>query len=419
MNDVSFIQKKNALQLTTKEQCESFERPLVELMEEAAKIRDNGFGRIITYSRKVFIPLTQLCRNVCHYCTFAQTPKILETSYLSPSEVLEIAKKGQATGCKEALFTLGDKPELRYKEAKSFLIENGYQSTIEYLHEMAEMVFQETGLLPHSNPGTLNANEIALLRKSSISMGLMLENSSERLTQSGFCHHGSPDKLPKVRIKTILEAGKQNVPFTSGILIGIGESRIERIESLITLKNLHERFGHLQEIIIQNFRAKDNTLMENASEPDINELLWTIAITRILFGKKMSIQSPPNLSPEAYPELIKAGINDWGGVSPITPDYVNPEAPWPHLEELSQRTEASGKILLERLAVYPNYIEEKSKWIDKKFHAQVLHATDSDGLPKMNTWSAGIAQQEIPSLTFSRNYKSNKMGCFSNRLSNV
>lgn len=372
------------------------DQPQDALLVRAAAARDVGHGRLVSYSRKVFIPLTQLCRDVCHYCTFAKAPKKLASAYLTPQEVLEIARQGKAAGCKEALFTLGDKPELRYAAARQALDELGYGSTIEYLQAMAELVFTETGLLPHLNPGVMDAGEIASLRKVSVSMGIMLESISPRLTERGGCHHGSPDKDPAVRLATIEEAGRQKVPFTSGILIGIGETRCERIESLLALRQLHDRYGHLQEIIIQNFRAKPGTRMEAAPEPDLADLQWTIAIARLIFGPDMAVQAPPNLSEGSAAELIASGLNDWGGVSPVTPDHVNPEAPWPHLDTLAGDTASAGKILVERLGVYPQFAHDGDHWLDARLRAPVLDAIDADGLARTDRWFPGAAGQSLP-----------------------
>ena len=362
------------------------------LMSAAANLRNKGFGRRITYSRKVFIPLTQLCRDVCHYCTFAQPPRELSSPYLNKDQVLTIAEAGKAAGCKEALFTLGDKPELRYSAASDALSKMGYDSTLGYLRDIAMSVFEETGLFPHLNPGVLTASDIKMLREVSVSMGIMLESASERLLHKGQCHFGSPDKAPEIRLRTIADAGVQNVPFTSGILIGIGETREERIQSLLELRNLHERYGHIQEIIIQNFRAKPNTKMSNAKEPDLLDLQWTIAVARLIFGEEMSIQAPPNLSFKDAKALIAAGINDWGGVSPITPDHVNPEAPWPHLTSLAQDTASEEKILVERLSVYPKFIRGHEVWLDRGFWGPVLSASDADGFARTENWSPGLAE---------------------------
>ena len=371
--------------------------PIDTLMACATQIRDDGHGRLVSYSRKVFIPLTELCRDVCHYCTFAKTPKKIDVPFLSPEQVLEIARAGQVSGCKEALFTLGDKPELRYAVAREALAEMGYDTTLDYLHAMAELVINETGLLPHFNPGVMARNELAKLREVSVSMGIMLESTSLRLMERGGCHFGSPDKDPAVRLETIRHAGELKIPFTSGILIGIGETRADRIESLLALRDLHEEFGHIQEIIIQNFRAKPNTKMADVPEPDLADLQWTIAIARVIFGADMSIQAPPNLS-DGGAGLIAAGINDWGGVSPVTPDHVNPEAPWPHLDHLAYDTAGCGKILVERLGIYPNYAYQNTVWLDKKLRKPVLDLIDADGLARTDSWVPGDASQDLPKL---------------------
>ncbi|MEX2489161.1 MAG: 5-amino-6-(D-ribitylamino)uracil--L-tyrosine 4-hydroxyphenyl transferase CofH [Pseudomonadales bacterium] len=359
------------------------------LVSTAKSIRDAGHQNIVSYSRKVFIPLTHLCRDVCHYCTFAQVPRKLQAPYLSPEEVLKIAQDGAKAGCKEALFTLGDKPELRYKAAREGLKQLGQESTLSYLRDMAEMVFQETGLFPHLNPGLMDAEDFQSLRKVSVSMGIMLESASERLLEKGMPHHGSPDKIPERRIETMRLAGRAKVPFTSGLLIGIGETRRERIESLLVLRDLHREYGHIQEIIIQNFRAKAETLMSNAPEPDLNELLWTIAMARIIFGPSMNIQAPPNLSPGVLEQIVDAGINDWGGVSPITPDFVNPEAPWPHLTNLANETANTGKLLIERLALYPDYALNVEEWVDPEIQPYVRQAIDGQGFARMDAWAPG------------------------------
>ncbi len=366
------------------------------LADVAQALRDRGFHNVVTYSRKVFIPLTHLCRDVCHYCTFAQVPRKLKAPYMSIEEVLEIARHGQRMGCKEALFTLGEKPELRYKAAREALAEMGYASTTEYLMAAATAVFKETGLLPHLNPGNLSPSELAELRAVSPSMGIMLESASERLCEKGMPHYGSPDKVPAVRLETLRNAGIAKVPFTTGILIGIGETRLERIESLLAIRAIHQQYGHIQEIIVQNFRAKPDTKMVNAPEPDLNELLWTIAVARILFGANMSIQAPPNLSPGVLPQIVHAGINDWGGVSPVTPDFVNPEAPWPHLEDLARETAAAGKYLTERLTVYPAYARDLEQWVHDELHERVLELIDAEGFPRTDEWCPGDDQIPPP-----------------------
>ena len=368
--------------------------PLEPLLGAAALLRDRGHGNLVSYSRKVFIPLTHLCQDVCHYCTFARPPRPGERAYLSREEVLAIARVGAAAGCKEALFTLGDKPERRYKAAVRELADLGHETTISYLVEASDLVLRETGLLPHANPGVLTGEDLAALRRVSVSQGIMLESASERLCERGGPHYGSPDKRPAVRLETIRLAGELRVPFTSGVLIGIGETRAERVEALLALRALHRQHGHIQEIIIQNFRAKPDTRMANAPEPNLDDLLWTVAVARIIFGPAMSLQAPPNLSPAAYPRLIEAGLNDWGGVSPVTLDHVNPEAPWPHLEDLRQRTAAAGKLLVERLAVYPRYAVESAHWQDESLVPHVLRAMDSDGYAREDWWPG--AETPIP-----------------------
>ncbi len=362
---------------------------LPALMEAAADLRDAGHGDVISYSRKVFIPLTQLCRDVCHYCTFAHPPRRGEPAYMTPEQILAVARAGAEAGCHEALFTLGDKPERRYRVARDELAAMGHETTLSYLAEMAKLVLDETGLLPHLNPGVMTADEIATLRAVSVSQGIMLESAAPRLSERGGPHFGSPDKRPEVRLETIAEAGRQQVPFTSGILIGIGETRAERVESLLALRDLQDRHGHIQEIIVQNFRAKPGTRMADAPEPDLDELLWTISVTRLLFGPEMNIQAPPNLSPGALPRLAAAGLNDWGGVSPVTPDYVNPEAPWPHLRALAEETAACGHVLTERLAIYPAYTAEPERWLATDLRTPVLRAIDADGFARSDDWTPG------------------------------
>ncbi|HJO71823.1 MAG TPA: 5-amino-6-(D-ribitylamino)uracil--L-tyrosine 4-hydroxyphenyl transferase CofH [Rhodospirillales bacterium] len=367
----------------------STETDTAALMTTAAALRDAGHGDVVTYSRKVFIPLTRLCRDVCHYCTFAAPPRRGEAAYMTPDEVLAVARAGSAQGCKEALFTLGDKPELRYRAARDELVALGHGTTISYLAQMMRLVFEETGLLPHPNPGVMSAGDIAALRRGSISQGLMLESTAPGLSRKGGAHHGSPDKDPARRLETVRLAGAAGVPFTSGILIGIGETRLERIEALLALRDLDDRYGHIQEIIVQNFRAKPGTRMAQAPEPALDELLWTIAVARLLFGAEANIQAPPNLSPGALGRLVDAGINDWGGVSPVTPDHVNPEAPWPHLDGLAQQTAAAGKVLTERLTLYPAYARNPERWLDGALRGRVLQATDAEGYARTGEWCAG------------------------------
>lgn len=359
------------------------------LVALAGQLRDLGHGNVVTYSRKVFIPLTRLCRDVCHYCTFATTPKKVESPFMSVDEVLDLCRQGAQLGCQEALLTLGEKPELRYRAAREALESMGFASTLEYVAHVAGRIIEETGLLPHINAGCMTAEEIAFLRPVSASMGIMLESASERLCEKGMPHHGSPDKVPAERLRTLALAGEAHVPFTSGILIGIGETRRERIESLLALREVHEVHGHLQEVIVQNFRAKLGTLMARAPEPDLQELLWTLAVARIIFGPAMSIQAPPNLSPGVLPQLLAAGINDWGGVSPLTPDHVNPEAPWPHLDQLARETAASGKFLEQRLTIYPAFANAPATWLDTAVQTAVLRQQDAAGFARRDSWVPG------------------------------
>ena len=366
--------------------------PLATLMASAAALRDAGHGTRQTYSRKVFIPLTRLCRDVCHYCTFATTPGAGHGVYLTADEVLAIARAGAAAGCTEALFTLGDKPELRYRAAADALAALGHATTIDYLAAMCGRVLRETGLLPHANPGVMTAADIAKLRAVTASQGLMLESTSERLCAPGQVHHGSPDKQPAARLETLRLAGTLRVPFTTGLLIGIGETRPERLDALRAIAGLHARHGHIQEVIIQNFRAKPNTRAALAAEPDADDMLWTIACARLILGPAMNIQAPPNLAPTALEHLIAAGINDWGGVSPVTPDHVNPEAPWPAIADLVRRTASAGKTLLPRLPSYPGYTGD---WLAPEVATQVRRLSDADGLFRDDDWSPGIATRPI------------------------
>ncbi|MDH2400235.1 5-amino-6-(D-ribitylamino)uracil--L-tyrosine 4-hydroxyphenyl transferase CofH [Bradyrhizobium sp. SSUT18] len=362
---------------------------LHDLMRMAASKRDEAHGRKISYSRKVFIPLTQLCRDVCHYCTFAHPPQKGQRAYLTIDEVLAIARAGREAGCKEALFTLGDKPELRYRQAERELHEMGFASTLAYLKEAARLVFCETGLLPHLNPGLMEADDIGALRKVSISQGIMLESASARLCGPGGPHFGSPDKDPAKRLRMIELAGQLSVPFTTGLLVGIGETPLERISSLLALRNLDGRYGHIQELIIQNFKPKPDTRMRHAPAPTMEDHLWTIALTRLLFRSDMNIQAPPNLSPGVLDMILAAGINDWGGVSPVTPDHVNPEAPWPHLARLSESTAKCSKTLVERLAVYPAYARQYARWTDTSLQKSLLGLVDGNGWPRRDEWCPG------------------------------
>jgi FO synthase len=360
-----------------------------DLTAQAARLRDEGFGALITYSRKVFLPLTQLCRDSCHYCTFAKAPRHLRSPYMSVEEAVAVAAQGAQLGCKEALFTLGERPELRYRAARAWLDENGFASTLHYVAHVAAAVRDRTGLLPHINAGCMSPEEMALLKPVSASMGLMLESTAERLADKGGPHYGSPDKLPAVRLETLAEAGRQKVPFTTGLLIGIGETREERLEALHAIEAVHRRYGHIQEVIIQNFVPKPGTIMADAPAADREELLWSIAAARLVLGAHMSIQAPPNLSPAPLPELIAAGINDWGGVSPLTPDYVNPEMPWPEIERLRSESERGGKTLVERLTIYPAYAKSPGEWLDAAMRRPVLEQSDAAALAREDRWRTG------------------------------
>ena len=359
--------------------------PLEELLEEARRRR--GGDGLVTYSPKVFVPLTMLCRDVCGYCTFARPPRRGARAFMPLDEVLAVARAGAAAGCHEALFTLGDKPELRYRVAREELAELGCETTLEYLARAAKAVLDETGLLPHLNPGVLTAEDLAALREVSVSMGIMLETASDRLSERGMPHWASPDKLPAARLETIRLAGEARVPFTSGILIGIGETREERIEALHALRELHERHGQLQEVIVQNFRAKPGTRMAEASEPSLDEHLWSIAAARILLPLEVSVQAPPNLAYADFPRLLDAGIDDWGGVSPVTIDHVNPEAPWPEIERLREATRSRGLELAARLPVYPRYLD--AEWVSPRVLPAALRRADALGLGREDGWSPG------------------------------
>ena len=364
--------------------------PLPALMAAAATRRDATYGRLISYSRKVFIPLTKLCRDVCHYCTFAEHPRPGHPVYLSGDEVLAIARAGQAAGCTEALFTLGDKPELRHRAARDALAALGHETTISYLREMCALVLKETNLLPHVNPGVMTREEIASLRDVSASQGVMLESTSERLGEPGGVHFGSPDKKPAVRLETLRLAGELAVPFTTGILIGIGETVDERLDALFAIRDLHVAHGHIQEVIVQNFRAKEDTKLAGADEPGLDDLLWTIAAARLILPNDVHVQAPPNLSPGVYQKLIGAGIDDWGGVSPVTPDHVNPEAPWPELEALADRTAEMDKILVARLPVYPAYAADTARWAHPTIATRIMQHADAEGWARDDDWAPGL-----------------------------
>jgi FO synthase len=328
---------------------------LPELLAAACAAKERFKPGFITYSRKVFLPLTNLCRDYCGYCTFRRDPGDPGAHTMTPDEVLSVARAGEKLGCTEALFSLGDKPELLFPEMRETLRRLGYKSTLHYLEAMCELVLRETSLLPHPNPGLLSAEWIARLAAVSPSMGLMLETTNARLLAPGAAHDNAPDKVPAKRLRTIEDAGKQNVPFTTGLLIGIGESAGDRVDTLLAIRDLHERYGHIQEVIVQNFRVKPAIPMAHWPEPTRGEMLRTVAVARLLLPN-VNIQAPPNLSAPYYEDLVDAGINDWGGISPLTPDYINPEKPWPHLEQLRLRTEAKGFALRQRLPVYPEFL---------------------------------------------------------------
>jgi 7,8-didemethyl-8-hydroxy-5-deazariboflavin synthase CofG subunit len=331
--------------------------PLDELLPAASSLREKGKGNTITFSKKVFIPLTTLCRDYCGYCTFRKDPGQPGAHFMTPDEVLAVAEQGRRAGCKEALFSLGDQPERIFPEARDFLRKQGFSRTLDYLAAMCELVLSETGLLPHSNPGVMDANILARLKDSNASVGLMLETVSNRLMRGDLPHSKAPDKVPALRLRTMEEAGKLSMAFTTGILIGIGETIEERVDSLLAIRAMHEKYGHIQEIIIQNFRAKADIPMAHSVEPTMDDMLRTIAVARLILGPEMNIQAPPNLSYSDFPRLLDAGINDWGGISPVTKDHINPEAAWPQIAKLEAETTARGFVLRERLALYPEFLD--------------------------------------------------------------
>ena len=365
--------------------------PVAELVAEARRLRDEGHGTRITFSPKVFVPLTMLCRDRCGYCTFAKPPARLESPYLDVDAVLALARDGATAGCHEALFTLGEAPEDRYPVARAWLTEHGGApefSTVDYLIEVAGTVLRETGLLPHANAGALTREQFEALRAVSPSQGMMLETLAARLGEPGGPHHGAPDKTPARRLAALEAAGAARIPFTTGILVGIGETREERIDALVAIAESHARHGHVQEVIVQNFLPKDGTAMHRAPACDPDEFLWTIAVARIVLGAAMHLQAPPNLSDDLG-SLLEAGIDDWGGVSPVTPDHVNPERPWPALDRLRRATEAAGKVLAPRLTVYPEYVHDAETWLHPDVRPAVLAASDSEGLARDGLWLSG------------------------------
>ena len=360
---------------------------LPALLEAASALRDRGRGRRITFSAKVFIPLTTLCRDYCGYCTFRKDPGEPGAFTMTPDQVLALARAGARLGAKEALFSLGDKPEAIFPEHRAFLRSVGHRTTLGYLREISARVLEETGLLPHANPGLMTERDLTSLREVNVSMGIMLESTSERLLAPGAAHDRAPDKVPQRRLRTIARAGVLGIPFTTGILIGIGETLAERVDALLAIRALHERHGHIQEVIIQNFRAKTAIPMRDWPEPGAPDLLRTVAVARLLLGPSMNIQAPPNLSAEGYDRLPAAGLNDWGGVSPLTPDHINPERPWPALAELRRRTEAAGHELRERLAVYPEYTTRET-FLDERLRPRVAELVDAEGFvrPDLEIW---------------------------------
>ena len=355
-----------------------------ELLAAAAAVRDSAWGSRVTFSPKVFIPLTRLCRDRCGYCTFATAPARLASPYLSPDEVLAVAAAGAAAGCHEALFTLGEAPEDRYPAARAWLDQAGYASTVDYLAAACALVLAETGLLPHANAGALSGPELARLRAVSASQGMMLESLRADLA----CHRGAPDKAPARRLATLEAAGELAIPFTTGILVGIGESRADRVEALAAIAAAHARHGHVQEVIIQNFLPKPGTAMASAPACPPEEFLWSIAVARLLLPPDIHLQAPPNLS-EDFGALLDAGIDDWGGVSPVTPDHVNPERPWPALDRLRAVTEARGFELVPRLTAYPSFVLDPARWLDPAVTPALLHRSDAEGLARDARWHAG------------------------------
>lgn len=352
---------------------------LPAILAAAAALRDRGKGRTVTYSRKVFLPLTNLCRDDCGYCTFKRDPGQPGAHTMSLDELIEVCRAGARLGCKEALLSLGDKPEARFPEHREWLRRHGYRTTMEYLAAACRAIVAETPLLPHSNPGLMSERDLAALRETNVSVGLMLETAADRLGTPGGPHDRAPDKVPRLRLRTLEAAGRVGIALTTGILIGIGETRAERVEALLAIREVHARWGHVQEVIIQNFRAKPGIPMARHPEPDLDERRRTIAVARLIFGPAMNVQAPPNLSPGTYPALIAAGLNDWGGISPLTIDYINPEAPWPHIAALAAATEAVGGRLRERLAIYPEFVGRPG-FVPEGLRARVAAYVDQSGL---------------------------------------
>jgi FO synthase len=376
------VTREDAIQLAA-------QLPLSELLAAATELRAQGKGTVITFSKKVFIPLTTLCRDYCSYCTFRKDPGQAGAHFMTPDEVLALAERGRHAGCKEALFSLGDQPEKIFPEAREFLRAQGYSRTLDYLPAMCELVLEKTGLLPHANPGLMDQAALKRLKDSNASVGLMLENVSPRLMRDGLPHAKAPDKVPALRLRTIEEAGKLSIAFTTGILIGIGETMNERIDSLFAIRTLHEKYGHIQEVIIQNFRAKPEIPMAAHPEPSLEDMLRTVAIARLILGPHMNIQAPPNLSYGDFPRLLEAGINDWGGISPVTKDFINPEAAWPQIARLQAETESRGFTLRERLAIYPEFVH-RDEFLSPSLRNRIAEVAAPDGFARDAAHAAGI-----------------------------
>jgi 7,8-didemethyl-8-hydroxy-5-deazariboflavin synthase CofG subunit len=352
---------------------------LPDLLAAAGELRDRGRGRTVTFSKKVFVPLTTLCRDYCGYCTFRRDPGEPGAHTMTPDEVVALVQAGERLGAKEALFSLGDKPEALFAEHREFLRRHGHRTTLAYLRSIAALTLDASRLLPHVNPGLMGERDLAALREVSVSMGLMLETLSERLLAPGMAHHRAPDKIPARRLKTLEWAGKLGIPFTTGLLIGIGEAPAERADTLCAIRDLHERYGHIQEVIVQNFRAKPRIPMRDAPEPSLDDLLRTIAVARLVLGPEVNIQAPPNLSADVYPRLLAAGLNDWGGISPLTLDHINPERPWPMIRDLREATAREGFTLRERLAIYPEYAG-RPEFLAESLRSRVGAFIDEHGL---------------------------------------
>lgn len=351
---------------------------LNELLAAASEVREQGKGKTVSFSKKVFIPLTTLCRDYCSYCTFRKDPGQAGAHFMTPEEVLGLAEQGRRAGCKEALFSLGDQPERIFPEAREFLRQQGYARTLDYLAAMCELVLERTGLLPHANPGVMDGAALDKLKESNASVGLMLENVSVRLMREGLPHANAPDKVPALRLRAMEEAGKRSMAFTTGILIGIGETMEERIDSLLAIRAMHEKYGNIQEVIVQNFRAKPDIPMAQHAEPSLEEFLRAIAVARLILGPQMNLQAPPNLSYADFPRLLDAGINDWGGISPVTKDFINPEAAWPQISRLRTETEERGFVLRERLALYPEFVG-REEFASSRVRSRISALVSADG----------------------------------------